>query len=250
MVCRHNTILAVSVCLLSAVPLGGCPQKKSEPLPLVTFKIESHPSKAAVFERGRRIGVTPLTLKRQRGAQLSYELVKNRYKTARRTVLVQPKMPTLYVKLNPATATVIIDTMGIRGGRVTIGGLYRGRAPIRVEMPLGVHELVLDKPGLAPIKRTFELKVAGETKRLKIDLVEQLKKQRQLSGPAVTVISDRAARVTVGRKLLGTTPLYSAKLAPGTHLLVIQDVRSNKVIKRKVTIHPRMTSTIKVKFGR
>lgn len=240
--------------LLALLALGsGCsrgPKPVDAGPQMVALKIESRPSGAAVLEEGRdRLGKTPLTLRRPSGSSIQLELVKDGFRTARRRVLIEARPEQLLrVRLPPLTATIEIKTGFVHGARIFVDGKERGRAPGRVEVTLGTHDVELRKRGVQPFRQRVTARVGGETVPLVAKFLRPLAASKNFG--YLTVRSDRRAVVTSGEILLGTTPLERVKVPPRVYELTLEALGSKAERKATVTVTSKRHTKVQVTFGK
>ena len=106
----------------------------------------SQPSGAAVVVDGKRAGVTPLTADLMEGRH-RYELVLAGYKPYRDVLTVEAEkprqLPDVTLEWADATLSLISEP---EGANVTVGGDFRGRAPVDLELAPGrTHEIEVSR---------------------------------------------------------------------------------------------------------
>jgi len=246
--------LVVCVVLGTAVS-SGCSGKQraadAAAAKQVKVLVESVPSGAAVLEHGRqRLGKTPLTVTREPGQRLSIDVIKTGYKTARRQLLIESRAEhRLLVRLSPHTGTLVVKTGLVRGALVLINGTQRGRSPLRIELPLGRYQVEVRKKGLAPVKKTVELKKALAT----VTVEASVARPGGIAKPSgfLTVRADEPAVVTAGKALFGTTPIIKRAVPARLYHLEIETVAKPR-LKREatVTVKVKRRAVLKIVFRR
>ncbi|MCK5799849.1 MAG: PEGA domain-containing protein [Deltaproteobacteria bacterium] len=216
----------------------------------VKIVLRSFPSGAAVFNEGRdRLGKTPLTLHRNSGQRILVHFVKEGYKTARRRHFVEGRPDqNLTVHLEKQTGTIIVKTPMVHGAMLFVDGKRHGRAPLRVEVPLGRHEIEVRHKGVDPFKKTVVVSTPKEKVVVEAVLARQVGKKSALGW--LTVIADRPAEVFAGGLPLGKTPLRHHLLAPRAYKLRVTAIKGSAVRKVEVTVKPRHHETVRVSFAK
>jgi hypothetical protein len=138
---------------------------------------------------------------------------------------------------DPALGTAIIDSSP--EGSVTIGGVFRGRTPLSLQLPAGTHNITVTA-GQAARAMSLEIQ-AGSTTRQYIEFA---------AAAAVVATTGRldvtsqpsGASVTVDGARKGITPLSIADLPVGPHQVTISS--GDATIRRAVTIRPDATSSV------
>lgn len=248
-----SALLAKRLLLTATVLLAACsrgPKPVDAGPPMVALSVETLPSGAAVLEDGRdRLGKTPLILRRPAGSTVELQIVKDGFRTARRRVLLEQRAKqVLHVRLPRLTATLEIKTGFVRGARIFVDGQERGRAPGRVEVALGAHDVELRKRGVQPFRQRVVARVGGETIPIVAKLLRPFESAKTFG--YLTVLSDRRAVVTSGEILLGTTPLARIKVPPRVYELTIEALDTKALRKATVEVKAKRAAKVQVTFGK
>jgi hypothetical protein len=137
----------------------------------------------------------------------------------------------------PASGTAVLDSNP--PGTVTIGGVFRGRTPLSLVLPVGRHDVAI-ATGQATRSVTLEIE-AGTTTKQYIEFA---------GTPAVATTTGRlditsqpsGARVAVDGTPRGVTPISIAEISAGSHQVTVSS--GETTIHRGVTIRPGTTSSV------
>ncbi|WP_337844547.1 PEGA domain-containing protein [Thermus sp.] len=132
--------------------------------------LESTPSGAEAYVEGRLQGHTPLRLSLQEGTY-RVELKSPGYEPYAAQVRVERGRETrLSAQLRPLqTGALELDSRP-QGAEVYMDGRLVGRTPLRLSLPAGSYEVLLQAPGYAAYQARLEVR-PGETLRLSADLL-------------------------------------------------------------------------------
>ncbi len=164
------------------------------------------------------------------------------------------------------TPTVLSIASEPTGAQITINGVVRGVAPVRIEaLPPGAHKVVATLDGHEPVERTAQLERGGDRLTLVLSLPPIAAAPPE---PAVTEVATsrptparRAAargKLTVdtvpwtlvyeGKRKLGETPLLEFSLPAGTHLLRFVNEQKGINTSVEIEILPNKTTAKKLRF--
>lgn len=123
--------------------------------------IESLPAGARVSVDGREIGVTPLTTELDAGS-FTMRLAAEGYRNWESSIQVLANTPQ---RIGPVELGLPDGHLTVRSvpaqADVAIGGRYRGRTPLEVELAPGVeHEIVINRAGYEPARRRVPVRAA------------------------------------------------------------------------------------------
>ena len=150
------------ICAMIIMPLSlstGCSKQKPK-VRKVKVSIRSTPDKVdviAISHRNDKFGVTPKTGSLRPGVYV-LEFSKPGYKTTwKKLTCKQGKNEDFEIKLEPITASVIIETQPV-GATVSKDDKPLGETPLAIHgLPLGIHNYTLDKPGFSTREVRFSL---------------------------------------------------------------------------------------------
>lgn len=135
-----------------------------------TLFLESSPQGAEVYLDGRLQGRTPLRLTLNEGTY-RVELRLPGYEPYGATVRVERGRETrLSASLRPLRTGELFLEARPEGAEVYLDGRFAGRAPLRVSLEAGLHEVRVLAPGHAEYRAQVEVR-PGETLRLLVELV-------------------------------------------------------------------------------
>ncbi|SDF12443.1 PEGA domain-containing protein [Thermus arciformis] len=135
-----------------------------------TLFLESSPQGAEVYLDGRLQGRTPLRLTLNEGTY-RVELRLPGYEPYGATVRVERGRETrLVASLRPLRTGELFLEARPEGAEVYLDGRFAGRAPLRVSLEAGLHEVRVLAPGHAEYRAQVEVR-PGETLRLFVELV-------------------------------------------------------------------------------
>ena len=138
----------------------------------------------------------------------------------------EPATGTLAVHTNPAGATVVID------------GQPRGLTPLRVSLSAGPHTLDLSANG---VNRTLPLTIAANAE---VSQFIEMPKATAAVGQIAVRTDPPGAKVSVDGQLRGVSPLTVTGLAPGSHMVVLENDLGS--VNENVTIEPGATASLVV----
>lgn len=135
-----------------------------------TLLLETSPAGAEVYLKGRLQGRTPLRLTLDEGTyRVEYRLPG--YEPYQATVRVERGRETrLAATLRPIRTGELVLEARPEGAEVYLDGRLAGRAPLRVSLEAGLHEVRVLAPGYAEYRAQVEVRPA-ETLRLYVELV-------------------------------------------------------------------------------
>lgn len=136
------------------------------------------------------------------------------------------------------------------GAAVRLDGRPLGTSPVELTVSSGEsHFLLIEKPGFRRDERELEALGPGEGRVLEVPLVAlkavptsqpqpvPVTAQVPAKGPGFLTLSTTPwTKVSVGRDVLGSTPLFKVKLPAGEHVLTLVNEGQNLNTTRKVTI--------------
>jgi len=135
-----------------------------------TLSVVSTPSGAEVYIDGALRGRTPLTLSLPEG-RYGVELRLAGYETYRATVRVERGRETrLVASLRPIRTGELYLEARPEGAEVYVDGRLVGRAPLRLSLEAGLHEVRVVAPGYGEYRAQVEVR-PGESLRLVVELV-------------------------------------------------------------------------------
>jgi len=141
------------------------------PLPRTgTLYLETSPQGAEVYLEGRLQGRTPLRLSLDEGTyRVEFRLAG--YEPYQATVRVEGGRETrLVASLRPFRTGELLLEARPEGAEVYVDGRFLGRAPLRVSLEAGLHEVRVVAPGYAEYRAQVEVR-PGESVRLYVELV-------------------------------------------------------------------------------
>jgi formylglycine-generating enzyme required for sulfatase activity len=123
--------------------------------------VESKPAGARVAVDGREVGVTPLTTELDAG-NYTLSLAAEGFRTWESAIQVVADVPQ---KIGPVQLGLPDGRLTLRStpsqADVSIGGRYRGRTPLEIDLAPGVeHEILLQRAGYEPARRRVPIKSA------------------------------------------------------------------------------------------
>ncbi|MGQ0507672.1 MAG: PEGA domain-containing protein [Myxococcaceae bacterium] len=131
------------------------------------------------------------------------------------------------------------------GASVRLNGRVVGTTPLEVTLVAGTaHFITFEKSGFRSEERELQPLLAGETKELEAILAATLSKEPLQARPTarvpssgfLTLSTEPWTKVSVGEELLGSTPLYKAKLSAGVQTLTLVNEGKGIKVTHKVTI--------------
>ena len=137
-----------------------------------------------------------------------------------------PTMGTLAVATNPAGAQVVID------------GLAHGNTPISVKLNAGPHTLDLSADG---VHRTIAVNVTGNAE---VSQFIEMPKAAPALGELDVRTDPLGAKVLVDGQLRGVSPLTVSGLAPGNHMVVLENDLGS--VNEEVSVQPGATASLVV----
>jgi len=227
---------AFSVALaLLLLPTTGCQkaQKKDSRVPV---SIRSVPEKVNInlISHGKKLGVTHWEGKLPPGTYV-FEFTKPGYKTTWRKITCGVDREDLEVKMNPISASVILESDPTAATVATEDGKTIGETPITLpDLPVGKHSYILKKPGFSP--RTVSFSIDDERPKLvKIDLSSNI-------GTIIARSNPPDANISVDGDPRGKTP-STIKLEQGEHIITIT-ARGYAPYKEKVALSSGQTARV------
>lgn len=202
------------VCIfLSAFPFffASC-GKKDEPQPAV-ISINSEPSGASVFFKGKELGKTPFEIKTKNGTYV-FGLEKNNYKPQYLKVTVgDGERKNVELTLQEITASVMIESTPTEA-TVEIDGKEIGLTPIIIHgQKIGTHKAILKKAGMVPVEVSWQIEDA-RPQTVKANLSSNL-------GLIKIIASPPNAQISVDDKPKGRSPL-SENIEQGEHSITVE----------------------------
>ncbi len=136
-----------------------------------TLVVDSRPQGAEVYLDGRLQGRTPLALSVNPGRH-EVEVRLAGYQPYRATVNPRPgERVQLFAQLSPEPRQGTLSVASTpSGAEVYVDGRFLGRAPLRVSLEAGLHEVRVVAPGHAEYRAQVEVR-PGESVRLYVELV-------------------------------------------------------------------------------
>ncbi len=123
-------------------------------------------------------------------------------------------LPSSYRKARPSLETLLSVETDPMGARVYLNGKFLGIAPLPAKtVEPGRYRLKIERMGFQKKEVVLSIR-RGEHKKLKFELQPAVKKKRFST---VSIFSSPAAKVYIGGRLLGITPILNRKVKPGTY---------------------------------
>lgn len=244
-------LLALALVLVALPGCGGersKEDKRPEPKP-GKVTVTTVPTGAAVLLDGhRRIGRTPLTLKRPAFTRLKLALVKDGYKIFRTTTTVEPGGHTrIRGTLIKEQAYLVVRSGVVRGAKIVIDGQRRGRTPNKVKVEAGKQLMIeVSDQGFKTYRAQVKL-VAGETRDLDAFLVPEGKRAFPVGW--LSVEADEPALVRLGSTPLGSTPLTKVPLRARRYRLQItsQDKKRKRTLRVRIKANEERKVKVELK---
>ena len=139
--------------------------------------------------------------------------------------------------VTPATGTVVVNT-DPSGAAVVIDGEAHGTTPVTVTLNAGPHTIDLSSGGA---HRTMTLNV---TANAQLSQFIEMPKAAAGSGDLQVRTDPAGAKVSVDGQTRGVSPLTVQGLAPGNHVVVLQNDLGS--VNEDVTIQPGATASLVV----
>jgi formylglycine-generating enzyme required for sulfatase activity len=129
-----------------------------------------------------------------------------------------------------------VETPGVTGAAVLIGGVARGTTPLAaVALAAGEHRVTVRAQGFVDYSATLQIEGLGRRQTLTADLVP--------AAAVVTIISGTpGAEIRIDGEPRGAPP-FAGALAAGVHTLEIR-APAHKVWKREITVVPAQPQTV------
>jgi hypothetical protein len=138
----------------------------------------------------------------------------------------------------PATGTVVVNT-DPAGAAVVIDGEAHGATPVTATLKTGPHTIELStKDG---VRRTMTVNV---TANQQLSQFIEMPKATAGTGDLQVRTDPPGARVVVDGQARGTSPVTVKELAPGSHIVVLQNELGS--VNEDVTIQPGATASLVV----
>lgn len=189
----------------------------------------TNPEGADVFVDGKKVGVTPYVFEKIKRGNHKIEVKKERYATYVQMVTIQVG------EQNDDLANVTLEVEDVAYGKlslyatpdgadITIDGVFKGKTPQTLELPIGKHEVELSFPGYNPKGQTVYIE---EMETEVINVV--LSKSRE-----ITVITDKDGDdVYIDGQHAGISPL-KVDLDFGEH--EVRATRGSKSASTKIDV--------------
>lgn len=205
-----------------------------------TLLLESTPSGAEVYLEGRLQGRTPLRLTLEEGTY-RVELRLPGYEPYGATVRVERGRETsLAASLRPLRTGELFLEARPEGAEVLVDGRLVGRAPLRLSLEAGLHEVRVQAPGYAEYRAQVEVR-PGESVRLFVELIPvRAVLELYLNAEARVFLNGQEVGLARGGYLRLEAPLGEHELtlvAPGYRTLV-QTVRLGGNLVLRLTLRP------------
>lgn len=239
---RRVSSAAIRLGLAMLAGIAGCHRNRAGPAREAsapepgTVTIVSAPPQAAVFdENQRRLGRTPLTLKRPGGTRMQLLVVKDGHTSRTLTAQFESGRPVqLEITLAPRQAELLVTSNPIMGAHIFIDGEAAGRTPQRIAVSAGVeHLLEVRKEGLVSYQETVKLQ-PGERRQV---LALLQRSGASLPMGVLEVRVNAPATIYLDGKLIGRAPLPPLPLPARAHLLRIKAssgaTRHRRVVLKK-----------------
>jgi hypothetical protein len=137
------------------------------------------------------------------------------------------------------TGTVVVNTEPA-GANVVIDGQAHGQTPMSASLSVGAHTIELSRDG---VRRTMTVNVTGNAQISQF--VEMPKAAVVTTTGDLQVRTDPSgAKVSVDGQLRGVSPLTIPSLAPGSHMVVLENDLGS--VNEDVTIQPGTTASLVV----
>ena len=135
------------------------------------------------------------------------------------------------------TGTVVVNTEPA-GANVVIDGQAHGQTPMTASLSVGPHTIELAKDG---VRRTMTVNVTGNAQ---ISQFVEMPKAAAGTGDLQVRTDPSGAKVSVDGQLRGVSPLTIPGLAPGSHMVVLENDLGS--VNEDVTIQPGTTASLVV----
>lgn len=217
-------LLTFALAACSAKRAPG-PDSRAAAPPTGSLTVTSEPAGAAVLLRGhRRLGKTPLTIRRPDATGLRLTLIKDGHLKDTFNALVEGgRSKNVHRKLRALQGTLVVHAGPFRGGRVTVDGEYVGRLPLRAEVDADKeHQVEAVMEGFHPYRERVTVQ-AGKKVQINAVLLPSTGKAPRIGW--LTVTSDTPAVVSLSGKALGKTPLGKLPVPARQHKLQVTSAR-------------------------
>lgn len=203
--------------------------------------ITTDPAGAQISLEGRSKGVTPFTMQDIEPGYYRLEINKKGYREIKEEILIYSGDKTqLHLFLEEAPGLFTFSTTP-EGATIYWQNRRLGNSPLTVELPRGIHEIVLEKEGF-------------KTERLMVESLPEKREEihtplTQLYGNLEILSHPSEAEVYLGEKFLGLTPLHLKEHPAGRFTFTLK--REGKMVtRREVFIPPYETETLFVELRR
>ena len=192
--------------------------------------ITSTPDAAAVTFQGRRLGSTPLVIPNLPHGSYSAELFRHGYNKQTASWTVNSAVPVLVkINLNSNLGTLFI-TSRPSNAEVLLDGKPAGRTPFRESVEVGQHTVELRRQGYISQKKNVHIRSGSVLNVPLISLEVKSGSIRVSSKPA-------GAKITIGGKFYGDTPVQISNLKPGAYTILLEKAGFDPV-ERTVNLPP------------
>jgi len=132
------------------------------------------------------------------------------------------------------------------GALVTIDGTLAGTTPTTLEdVPFGVHQLQVARPGYVPAVERVELDQAASTRTITVTLLRGEPSTGPTTGSLEVDSRPRGATVLVDGRRVGTTPTRLADVTAGNHDVRIE-LPGYRTVRAEVTVERGRTARLAV----
>jgi hypothetical protein len=194
---------------------AGCAKKTHKKDTRVQVSISTSPDNVNInlISHGKKLGTSPWKNKLPPGTYV-FEFTKPGYQTTWRKITCGVDREDLDVRMNPISASVILESDPTSATITTSDGKTLGETPMTLsKLPIGKHSYILKKPGFSPREVTFSID-DERPKLVKIDLSSNI-------GTVIARSTPPNATVTVDGDPWGKTPA-TIKLEQGEHAITIE----------------------------
>ncbi len=198
--------------LTVAVLLSGCGKKAPAPQKIL-LKIDTDPQGADLYNKGKKIGLTPYSKKLKRPLHaVMIKVEKPGYETQWITLSVPTSGLTKLVKLKPITSDILVLSKPSEA-QVVIDGTVMGETPLVLRnQPLGEKVLEVKKVGFVSQRKTYTVK-DSRPQKIVADLNSNIGTLNITSIPS-------GAEVFIDEKYFGVTPLKKTVEQGKLHIVV------------------------------
>ena len=236
-------------------PEGRTPLVCSEVLSLDSGIVTctSEPPGATVTINGVERGVTPLEVSNVPKGLASITFRLAGYKDETRELRLAPgERQTLALKMKGRSARLVVVSTP-EHARVFLDRDYQGKTPTTISsVEPGTHELTVELPGHAPVKRTVQLGNGDDrTEEFRLETVQ---------GRMEVVTTPPGAKVSLDGKAVGTTRSQGGN-AERSHVFAVENITAGehsllirldgyRDVSRRVVVKSRDTAKVYVKLSR